>query len=390
MRALHAYNSHRGFGGSDRATAATIGALRRGGVEVEEFVRDSRELPPGLAGKVRAFAGGLYAAEAVRDFTKVIAERRPDVVHVHELYPLISPWILPVCARAGLPVVMSCYDFRLSCPVATHHSHGAACFRCVGGREHWCVIRNCRSNLPESIAYALRNASARRFGLYTRNVGRFVAISAYQRDFLATRAGLVDARVVVNPCVVEIPPQPVADPSQGGYVAYAGRFVHEKGVEVMVQACRREGLPMAFAGDAPAHPAVQPQDGARFVITRSRSELNEFYRGARMVVVPSLWEETFGLVAAEAMSHGIPVVASRIGALPETVRDGETGLLAEPGDVADLAAKIRRIWDDAGLARDLGQRARRQVEAEYGEGPHVERLAGFYRDAIAAMRPDHP
>jgi glycosyltransferase involved in cell wall biosynthesis len=383
MRALHAYNTHRGFGGSDRATAATIAALQSGGVEVEEFVRDSRALPMNLAGKFRAFTGGLYAAEAVREFAAVIRDRRPDVVHVHELYPLISPWILPLCTRAGIPVVMSCYDFRLSCPIATHHSRGQACFRCVGGREYWCAIRNCRGSAPESIAFALRNASARRFGLYSRNVGRFVAISDYQRDFLAAHAGLDNARVVVNPCVVGVPPVPVEDPSRGGYVAYAGRFVHEKGVEKMVEACRREGLPMAFAGDAPSHPAVRPEDDARFVMTKSPAELADFYRGARVVVVPSLWAETFGLVAAEAMSHGVPVVASRIGALPETVRDGETGLLAEPGDVAGLARAIRRLWDDATLARILGRGARRHVETQYGQPVHFDRMMRIYRDAGA-------
>jgi len=260
----------------------------------------------------------------------------------------------------------------------------------VGGREHWCVVRNCRESLPESFAYALRNASARRFGLYLRHVERFVTISGYQRDFLAAHAGAEAARFVVNPCVVGMPPEPVNDPTRGGYVAYAGRFVHEKGVEVMVQACRREGLPMAFAGDAPSHPAVRPEDGARFVMTKSPAELAAFYRGARVVVVPSIWTETFGLVAAEAMSHGIPVVASRIGALPETVRDGETGLLAAPGDAADLAAKIRRVWDDADLARRLGRGARRHVETEYGEQAHLRRQMEIYRDAIAARGADRP
>jgi glycosyltransferase involved in cell wall biosynthesis len=190
--------------------------------------------------------------------------------------------------------------------------------------------------------------------------------------------------------VVELPPHPVEDPARGGYVAYAGRFVHEKGVELMVEACRREGLPMAFAGDAPSHPAVRPEDGARFVMTKSPAELAEFYRGARLVVVPSIWAETFGLVAAEAMSHGVPVVASRIGALPETVRDGETGLIAAPGDVADLAAKIRRIWDDGALARRLGAQARRHVETEYGEAAHFKRLSRVYAGLIAAATGHRP
>ena len=383
MRVLHAYNTHRGFGGSDTTTAATIEVLRRRGVEVDEFVRDSRTLPANLAGRLTAFVGGLYSAGAVREFERVLAERRPEVVHVHELYPLISPWILPACTRAGVPVVMTCNDYRLSCPIATHYTAGEACYRCAGGREYWCVLRNCRASLPESAAYALRNASARAFGLFDRHVHRFVAISDYQRDFFTGTLGIAPHRVVLNYCAISLPPHPVEDPSRGGYVGYAGRFAKEKGVETMIEACRIAGLPMRFAGDAPEHPAIRPGDDAGFVMTRSPAELADFYRGARVVVVPSTWSEAFGIVPAEAMSHGIPVVASRLGALQGTVRDGETGLLARPGDAADFAAKIASIWNDADLARRLGRGARAHVEARFSHDAHFERLMRVYREAAA-------
>src|SRR5207244_8998477 len=109
---------------------------------------------------------------------------------IHELYPLISPWILPACEQAGIPVVMTCYDFRLSCPIATHYTRGEACYRCLGGREYWCVLRNCRASVPESIAYAVRNASARHFGLFTRHVHRFIVVSNFQRDFVTSQVDL--------------------------------------------------------------------------------------------------------------------------------------------------------------------------------------------------------
>lgn len=383
MRVLHVYNSHRGAGGSDTATAATIAVLRERGIEVDTFTRDSRDLPPGLAGKVTAFVGGLYAAEAVQAFTRQIAQRRPDLVHVHELYPLISPWVLRRCADAGIPVVMTCNDFRLSCPIATHYTGGAPCHKCMGGREYWCVLRNCRASLPESVAFALRNASARRFGLFDQGVRRFITISDYQRTFMTDRLGMDPQRLALNPCAIALPETAVDDPAQGGYVAYAGRFVFEKGVEVMVAACRQAGLPMRFAGDAPQHPAVRPDDRAEFVMTRSPAELATFYRGARMLVVPSVWPETFGIVAAEAMGHGIPVVASRTGGLQGSIRDGETGLLAEPGNVADFADKIGRVWADPDLARRLGRGAREHALRQFSHQAHFDRLLHIYREVLA-------
>ena len=383
MRVLHAYNIQRGLGGSGNATAATIRILRDRGIEVAEFVRDSRDLPSNLSGKLKAFGSGLYAAEAVSEFADLLRRDRPDLIHVHELYPLISPWILPCCERAGIPVVMSSVDFRLSCPIATHYTSGEACDRCTGGREYMCVVRNCRANLAESVAYALRNASARRFGLFDRVVDRFIAVSEYLRDFLVAKQGIAPERVAVNYCAIAIPPQEVADPTQGAYVGFAGRFAPEKGVEVMVEACRLAGLPMRFAGDAAAHPAVRPEDDASFFMTRSPADLADFYRGARVIVVPSIWTETFGIVAAEAMSHGIPVVASRLGALQGTVRDGETGLLAEPGNVADFAAKIGRLWSDRELARRLGRNARMRVQTDFSHQAHFDRLVRIYSEVIA-------
>lgn len=383
MRVLHVYNNHRGFGGSDKALASTIAALRQGGVEVHEFVRDSRDLPAGMAGKLRAAAGGVYAAEAVRGFRALLARQRFDLVHVHELYPLISPWVMPAATRAGVPVVMAAYDFRLSCPVATHHTRQAACFRCLGGREHWAVLRNCRDNAAESVAYALRNASARWFGLYERHVRRYVVVSEFQRDFFGQRIGVPARRLAVNPCVVAAPERGVDDPAAGGYIGFAGRFVHEKGVEVMVQACRSAGLPMGFAGSAPGHPAVRPDDRAFFVMTKSPAELAAFYRGARLIVVPSIWSETFGLVAAEAMAHGVPVVVSDIGALPGTVGHGAGGVIVPPGDAAALAATLRRLWDDTAELRRLGAAARAWVLREYSESAHFERLLAVYREVQA-------
>jgi glycosyltransferase involved in cell wall biosynthesis len=231
----------------------------------------------------------------------------------------------------------------------------------------------------------LRNASARHFGLFDRNVHRFIAISDYQRDFLTTTLGIESSRVAVNYCAIKLPEQTVADPAQGRYVGFAGRFVYEKGVEVMVDACRIAGVPMRFAGDAPGHPAVRSDDDATFVMTKSPADLAEFYRGARLIVVPSVWTEAFGIVPAEAMSHGIPVVASRLGGLQGTVRDGATGLLAEPGNAADFAAKIRRIWDDPDLARRLGRGARSHVESQFSHGVHFDRLMRIYDEAVARV-----
>lgn len=380
MKVLHVFNRHRSGGGSDNAWDETIRRSREHGIEVHVFERDSRTLPGGFAGKARAFASGLYAREAVKAFERMLSDVRPDIVHTHELYPLVSPWIIPATRAAGVPVVHSCYDFRLTCPVATHYREGQVCTECLDHGPHRAVMRNCRDNRAESIAFAARAAVAARARLFD-GVTRFIVLSEFSRAWFADRAGIARDRIDVNGCAIDLAERAV-DPAQGGYVAFAGRFVAEKGVECLIEASRIAGLPLRLAGMAAHHPAIREGDDIACVETPDRQALMTFYRGARMLVVPSLWFETFAIVAAEAMAHGVPVIASDIGALADTVQRDRTGLLVPPGNPQALAEAMSRLWHDDALCRRLGTAARDRVANEFSAPRHMERLFETYRRAL--------
>ena len=380
MRILHVNNWHRGFGGSDIYCDAVIQMCVQRGLDVRVFERDSKNLPQGIIGKFQAFFDGIYAKSAIKEFIQILQSFRPDVVHVHELYPMISPWILPYCTSAGIPVVMTCYDFRITCPIATHHNKNGICHDCIGGKEYKAVFNNCRNSLPESLAYALRNAVTRRFGLLTDNVNRFIVLTEFSKRWIEEKAKISSDRVATIPCVVSAPSQGVNDPSLGNYVAYAGRFVPEKGVEILIEACRKANLPLRLAGDSMNHPAIQPGDDMHCVDTSAPGSLIEFYRGARVLVVASLWEETFACVLSEAKSHGIPVIAPRIGAMVDLVDDGVTGLLFDVGNTDELANKLRQLWDDAEKCRLLGAAGRCDVQNTLNQDICFDQLMAVYRD----------
>lgn len=377
MKVLHAFNSHRGTWGSDKAWSRTIEISRAAGFDVAVFSRDSKVLGAGLQGKVRAFFSGIYAREAVRAFDATLAEVRPDVVHTHELFPFVSPWIHRRCAAAGVPVVHTCYDYRLTCPIATHFDGEAICTRCVGGREYNAFVRNCRGNAAESLAFALRSTVATRRGLFVDDVDQFIVLTEFGRDWLRRDVGIADDRITIQPCVIPLPESRPASEAPGAYVGFAGRLAHEKGAHVLIEAARRTGLPVRFAANAEGHPDIRPGDPISFVPTRNAEELADFYRGARMIVVPSIWNETFAIVAAEAMSHGTPVIASRIGALQHVVT-GETGMLVEPGNVDELAAAMTSLWQDPARCRRLGAMGRQRVATHYGEETHLRQLRLAY------------
>jgi len=380
VRIIQLTNWHRFGGGSDNIARMTAQLLVERGHDVRILAHDSQEYSGSLRGKLSAFVHGVYSLPGVREVRDTIAEFRPDVVHVHEVYPHHSPWVLAVCKRAGVPVVMTCHDYRLTCPNATHLSQGQACTRCATHGAHWCAIKNCRGSRAESIAYSARGITANVFGLFRDSVSMFITPSEMVQRHMIEVGGFAADRFVVVPNVVDSVAEP-ANPAKGRYVAYAGRIAPEKGVDTLIEAARIAGLPLHIAG------ATTSQSNSHSdVVWRGLlddSALSEFYRGARFVVTPSRWNEAFGLVAAEAMMHGVPVIASRSGALPELVEDGVTGLLFDAGNVSALANCITTLWNDPARCTQMGLVARERMSALCSASSYCDRVLTVYERAGA-------
>lgn len=383
MKVLQVHNRYRFRGGEDAVFEGTIRLLNDHGVNAISFEKSSQGMEQGLARKVQALFSGIYSPQAAREMTALLQVERPDVVHVHNLFPLLSPSVLPACRKQGVPVVMTCHNFRLICPIGVHFRRGKVCEECRGGHELRCVFNNCRDNSFESTAYGVRSMLTRMSGLFKNNVTRFIAISEFLKRRLV-EAGFPAERIDVVFNTVPIP-ESCADAGQGAYAAFTGRLSEEKGIETLLEAAALlPDVPVKIGGTGPIESALMAlaPDNVEFVGMLDKPGLAAFYRNARALIVPSVWFETFGLVAAEAMANGVPVIASRIGALPELLRDGETGFLFEAGDPRDLAAKIRLLWDDADRARRMGAAGRERALKEFNEDTHFRRLAAVYERAI--------
>jgi glycosyltransferase involved in cell wall biosynthesis len=255
----------------------------------------------------------------------------------------------------------------------------------VGGSEYHCVVQNCRDNLLESVGYALRSATARRFRLFFDNTTIVIALNEFARSRLVD-AGFRPQQVVVLPNTVDIP-DASTDAAGGSNVVFSGRMCHEKGVDTLLAAARiATDVPVRLVGDGPIRADLESAapPNAVFAGQLSGTGVAEEYRRARFLVVPSRWFEGCPLVIPEAMSHGLPVVASRIGGLPELVDDGVTGLLFEPGDANDLAIKMRSLWDDPSRCREMGQAGRRKALEEHSEAVYWDRLKSIYLAAAEA------
>lgn len=374
------HNAYGKFSGEESVVAAQTELLESRGHEVLRFERSSVELSS-LPSKCKAFFTGIYNPAAALQMRKILREFCPDIVHIHNLFPLISPAILPECRKVGIPVVMSVHNYRLICPNGLFLSHGEICERCTNGREYWCLFRNCEGSFPKSLGYALRNWVARKGRFFLDHVAVFATLTEFQRKRLI-QEGYPAERIVVIPNMVTAA---VKESSKNGaYVGFAGRISPEKGLLALIDASRRlPDIPFRAAGSfdrMPELPAQSPEN-FKFAGHLSKEALEDFYAGCRMVVLPSICFETFGLSLAEAMLWGLPVICSRIGGLPEIVEDGVTGLLFEPGNADELAQKIRYLWDRPELCRKMGEAGRQKALRDYSPEKYYERLIALYEKA---------
>ena len=394
LRVLNLHNIHAERGGMEVYFDAMTAVLRDHGHKVETYTRDSAEIATPLQ-KVRAFASAVHSPSSREAVRTIIERERINLVHLHNVWPLISFSVLTACREAfggrGVPVVMSVQDYKLTCPAGQHRRDGKVCTKCVGGNEHWCAIHGCRQNRVWSAAYAVRNVVTRRRGLVKDGVTLYLPCSNFVRDHLVG-AGYNADRVRTLPNFTALPDEPV-DPvakARAPYISFVGRVSPEKGLDVLLDAARRTGLPVKIAGDASAMPELvaSAPPNVQFVGRLDREQLPDFYRNSRFSVVPSNWLECFGIVSAEAQGYGTPVIASDIGGLSETVQDGVTGRLVPAGDAAALADTMRNLWDDPVTLAGMSRAAQRRARREFSTTTYYRRLAAAYGRACELHRAD--
>jgi glycosyltransferase involved in cell wall biosynthesis len=383
MKVLMIHNEYAAVSGEEVQFYHIAGILRKNKHNVELYTRSSAEIGKKLFDKVKAFFTGIYNPSSKKKINEILDIVKPDVVFVQNLFPLISPSILPKLKKAGVPVVMRVANYRLMCPNGLHLSHGEVCERCLQSNEFWCILRNCEENIFKSIGYALRNAVARIMGFYTKSVSAYICASQFLRNRMIS-AGYDKKKIHVIPNIVpnvEIGRREELDTDRS-YVAYVGRISIEKGIYVLLEAARMcPDIPFKLAGNInPSFrlPDPLPQN-VQLVGFMKQDDLSSFYKQSRIFISTSICFETFGISVAEAMLYSKPVIVSRIGVFPEFVQDGVTGLLTELGNAEDLADKIKYLWNRPDLCHKMGEAGRERALKEYSSDTYYERLMKVFR-----------
>ena len=347
-----------------------------------EVYFDKIRLTPGNV--VRLLKGAFYNPEAARQLERLIDAERPDAVYVLQQVNLLSPSVFIAAKRKGLRVVHRLSDYNLFCPRFDFLRAGAPCEKCLRGSLWNAVRHRCvHGSLPASLIRVLSMGFHRLIGAFDR-IDVFVATNRFMEDKLV-ESGVARDRIRCIPTFTEsahVAPRYAHD----GYVLYLGRVRPEKGARTAVEAMkhlrdldvrlRLTGTPADDADGAIARLIAENglADRVEYTGFLQGEALEKLISGALAVLCPSVLYDNLPNAILEAFAHGKPVIASNHGSFPGAIADGRTGFLFTPSDAADLAAKIRRLWTEPGLAETLGRNARVQCEREYGPETHYRRL----------------
>ncbi|ANS70373.1 transferase [Streptomyces lincolnensis] len=375
--------------GENKVVDQEVALLRGAGHRVEVFERRSDDIAGrSLLGKAALPLLVPWNPSVRRELADRLRTDRPDVVHIHNVFPLLSPAVLAACADAGVPAVATLHNYTQVCPPGTLQRDGRPCTECVGSSplpavRHGCYRNSRLATVPLAVSLSVNRRR------WWSGVERFLCISAAQRDVLVG-ADMPAERLVVKHNFVPDPGTLRA--GAGEHLLYLGRLAEAKGVRLLmaawdeIAASGGVGVPLVIAGAGPLEPEVTAwaagRDDVRHVGLLDPAQCRQAVARSVAVVAPSTWLEAFGLVVVEAMAAGVPAVAAGHGAFVELVEDGVTGLLHRPGDAASLASRIREIAADQDHNRQLGQAARRRYDQGFSPQVGLKRLVDEYRIAI--------
>jgi glycosyltransferase involved in cell wall biosynthesis len=393
MRILLVHNRYRSGApsGENRVVDQESKALAALGHEVIPFGRSSDEIGQwSLAKKASLPARTVWSRETHRELKAALREHEPEVVHVHNTFPLLSDAVLYACRDARVPVVATVHNYRLACSNGSFFRDGAVCHDCNRGLTVRAVVHGCYRDSPAATA-PLTLAKRVHRQAWESLISAYVFISKSQRD-LHAELGFPSNRVFVRYNL--IPRQGRLQAARTPTVVYAGRLHEAKGARLLMAGwdcyigkSGEPGLKLVIAGGGPledemaAWASVRPS--VEMTGTVSSDRCAELIARARAVVVPSVWEEPFGLVAVEAMAAGVPPIAAGHGSFPELITPGVDGVLFTPGDPDALALAIADVERNPGQYETYGDQARKTYEQRFDPQRSVEELLEIYRFAIA-------
>jgi glycosyltransferase involved in cell wall biosynthesis len=390
MVILLVHNFYQQLGGEDRIFEAEASLLADKGHRVLRYTVHNDQIS--AMSSLAVAAATLWNRSIYRDIRALIRRDRPDVVHFHNTFPLISPAAYYAAKAEGIPVVQRLPNYRLLCPNALFFRQGQVCEDCMGRVVPWPAVAHAcyRDNRMASSVVATMLTLHRILRTWTETVDVYIALTEFARQKFI-QGGLPADKIVVKPNFIY--PDPGPGTGQGNYALFVGRLSPEKGIDILLEAGKRLGgnVRLKIVGDGPlasnVAEAAQSSTRIEWQMVLSKEQVVKVMKEARVLLFPSVCYEGFPVVIAEAYAVGLPVIGSQLGSMSSLINPGHTGLFFRTGSSDDLVAQLEWSFQNPNELARMRREARQEFEARYSAERTYEQLLGIYH--IARGRAGH-
>ncbi len=388
MRILFIHDFYQQFGGEDSVALAERRLLEDRGEQVLFWTRHNDEIKSyGALQKANFLCETVYSQRTVRDIRQAVADFKPDVAFIHNIYPLISPSLYYTLHGLRVPMVQVLHDFRPFCANGWFYIDGKICERCKFGNHFHGIVNRCfRKDSVLSVLYSTALGVNRWAGMLEK-VDAFVCLTGFFKEKIR-EIGIPEEKIFVRPNFIDA--LPLKAESHGHHALCLGRLSNEKGLWTLIRAF--EQLPeieLRIVGTGPLEESIRAYvreknlSHIHILGFKSGEEKRRLIQDCQFGVIPSEWYENFPIAALEYFAESKPILASRIGGLPYVIEEGKSGLLFEPGNASDLAAKARSLRNNPAEAARMGEQGRRLAETKYGPQESYENLMEIFAKVLA-------
>ncbi|WP_276371995.1 glycosyltransferase family 4 protein [Chryseolinea sp. H1M3-3] len=391
MKILMIHNKYQFQGGEDSVFQIESDMLSKHGHKVEQLIFDNKEIK-GAFEKFLLVLRGIYNSQSAKELEKVIARFSPDIIHVHNFFPLASPSIFYVAKRKHIPVVVTLHNFRLICPTAVLYFHGKIYEKNIHSIIPWDGILKgvYRNSRLQTAGLAVITTFHNLIGTWRNKVNKFIVLTEFaQKKFKDSILRVSEDQFAVKPNFVE--DNGYAQKAREDFFLIVGRLSEEKGILTILESLNLGTFKLVIIGDGPLKDQVQSAIRAKPNVTylgfQQKPVIMDYLKRCRALLFPSVCYEGFSMTLLEAFSAGTPVIASKLGSMAEIVQDHENGLHFEPGNPQDMVDKINLINEDPDLAQKLSQNARKTYMDLYTPEKNYTILLDIYTQLLLRKNP---
>lgn len=383
MKILFVHNFYQIAGGEDAVFKNEIELLKDNGHQVLEYTVDNTSIRS-VWDKIGVMFSTIFSFSQYKKIQKLLIETAPDIVHVHNYFPLISPAVFYACKKMNIPVVHTLHNYRAVCPTALLMHNGKVCERSIDNSAWWSVKQKVyRDSIVGSFILTCMVELHKKIGTWQQQVSCYIALTQFAKNKYV-EAGWPEHKVVIKPNFI-------ADPfngdmvinKKGGYAIYVGRLSEEKGIDLILKAWDKIDLPLKVIGEGPLKTLLENSrsKNVEYLGLQQKQDVLELVKNADFIVMASTWFEGFPMVLVEAMACGTCALVPKLGSMAEVVEDNVTGVHFN-GDCEDFIQKASALINNPILVQQMSTNARDTYLSKYTSKQNFKLLNAIYTQSI--------